>query len=218
MYYPHSWNPVNMITYTLAHANWGHLTWNMIYFVAFAPVLEILIGSKLRYIWIMMFIGIVTSICYSISVMMGDNQNIPTLGFSGVVTGMIGLSAYLMPKARIKVFWWYVFAWKIFYVRAWILAVFYIGGDTWTMLNASSYGGINVVTHVAGGFAGYFYAYFWLKGRKEEVKNELAYEIKVMGVNTGKTEVVKNLLSNSRKRYGSLLKSDQCNHLLQKVS
>ena len=49
--------------------------------------------------------------------------------------------------------------WKILYVRAWVLAAIYIGLDTWTMCSVADYGSVNVVAHVAGGFAGYLYGY-----------------------------------------------------------
>jgi len=96
--------------------------------------------------------------------------------------GMIGLSAYLMPKVRIKVFWWYIFAWKTFYIRAWILAVYYIGGDMWIMFTAEDYGNIGIVAHVAGGLAGYFYGYFWLSDRREEIRDDLTHEVKAMRI------------------------------------
>jgi len=180
MYYPDSWNPVKMLTSSLAHADWMHLIGNMIFYIAFAPALEVLIANKLRYIWIMFFISFVVSVSYSISVFIGSMEPWPTLGFSGVVMGMIGLSAYLMPKAKIRVFWWYIVFWKTFYVPAWVLAIAYIGLDTWEMLTANDFGEINVVAHVAGGFAGYLYGYFWLSDRKEETQEELAEEIATM--------------------------------------
>ena len=34
----------------------------------------------------------------------------------------------------------------------------------------------------SGGFAGYFYGYFWLKDRREEIKDELAHEVKAMRI------------------------------------
>jgi membrane associated rhomboid family serine protease len=182
LYYPETWNPMTMVTSSLAHADLFHLFWNMIFYFAFAPALEVLIGSKFRYIWIMLFITFVVGICDSISVLIGVTEPLPSLGFSGVVTGMIGLSAYMMPKVRIRVFWWYVFAWKTFYVRAWVLAVYFIGGDMWIMFTAEDYGNIGIVAHVSGGLAGYFYGYFWLKDRREETKDELAHEVKAMGI------------------------------------
>ncbi len=182
LYYPYSWNPINMVTCALAHGSFGHLIGNMIFFIAFAPALESLVGHKVRYIWIMVFIAVITSISYSLSVWIGDSQNVPTLGFSGVVSGMIGLSAYLMPKARIRVFVWYILAWKTFYIYSWILAIGFIGMDAWTMFTTTSSGGINLVAHVSGGIAGYLYGVFWLKDRKQETLQELNEEIQVMRV------------------------------------
>jgi membrane associated rhomboid family serine protease len=183
LYYPETWNPVKMVTATLAHANLLHLFGNIIFFLAFAPALEVLLDSKSRFIGIMLFISFVVGICYSISVLIGFTESVPVLGFSGVVTGMIGLSAFLMPKVRIRVFFWYIFAWKIFYVRAWILAVFFIGSDLWIMFAVDDYWNMGgAVAHVAGGLAGYFYGYFWLEHRREEIKDELAHEVKAMRI------------------------------------
>lgn len=60
MYYPDSWNPVKMVASSLAHGDWMHLTGNMIFFLAFAPALEILLANKIQYIWIMLFISFVS--------------------------------------------------------------------------------------------------------------------------------------------------------------
>lgn len=190
LYYPQSWNPFKMLTSAVAHANLLHLLGNMIFYLAFAPALEILIGNKLKYVWIMVFISFVVGISYSLSVVISNEVPKPSLGFSGVVMGMIGLSAYLMPKARIKVLWWYVIAAKTFYVPAWVLAICYIGLEIWTMLTSSDYGGINVVAHVAGGVSGYLYGYFRLKECKEETEEALAHEIKAMEIERkhGKTQ------------------------------
>lgn len=180
MYYPESWNPLTMITSSLAHGGWFHLLGNMIFFLAFAPALEILLSNSLRYIGIMLFIALVVGVSYSISTLIGNSEPLPSLGFSGIVMGMIGLSAYLMPQARIRVFGWFIVFWKTFYVPAWIIAIFYIGMDSWEMLTANDYGGVNVVAHVAGGVAGYLYGYLWLKERKQETREELSEEIEAM--------------------------------------
>ena len=182
VYYPQSWNPLTMLTSALAHGSWAHLLGNLVFFMAFAPALELLVGSQLRYLSIMLFISFVVGISYSVSILISNVQPLPTLGLSGVVMGMIGLSAYLMPKARIKVFVWLIVFWKIFYVPAWILAAIYIGLDTWEMFSATNYHGINVVAHVAGGCAGYAYGFLWLKDRREETRDELDSEIEAMKI------------------------------------
>jgi membrane associated rhomboid family serine protease len=180
MYYPDSWNPAKMVTSSVAHAGWGHLIGNLVFFMAFAPALEFLIGGKLRYLWFMLLITLTVGISYSISVAIGTDSALPTLGFSGVVMGIIGLSAFLMPQARIRVFWWFYIGWKTFYVPVWILAACFIGLDILTMLMVSDYGGVNVVAHVAGGLAGYLYGYLRLKSRREETREELLQEIEAM--------------------------------------
>jgi membrane associated rhomboid family serine protease len=182
MYYPETWNPLKMLTSSLAHGGWMHIFGNLIFFMAFAPAVEALIGSKLRFIWIIVFISLSVGISYTLSILMGNSEPLPSLGLSGVVMGMIGLSAYLMPTARIKVFCWFFVFWKTFYVPVWVLAIFYLGWDMLTMITADDYHDINVVAHVFGGVAGYMYGFLWLKERKEETREELDEEIEAMKI------------------------------------
>jgi membrane associated rhomboid family serine protease len=182
MYYPDSWNPLTMICASLIHADWMHLIGNLVFYLAFAPALEILIGSWRRYIGFMLLVSIAVGVSYSISVNIGASSNLPSLGFSGVVMGVIGLSAYLMPAARIRVFWWYYIGWKTLYAPVWLLALIYIGLDAWTMLSARDYGGINVVAHVMGGVAGYAYGLLRMRERRDETREELAGEIEAMNL------------------------------------
>lgn len=181
LYYPDSWNPLSMVTAVFAHAGFWHLLGNLVFFLAFAPALEILVGSTPRYIGFMLFLALVTGISYSLWTVVNLAEPVPTLGFSGVVMGMTGLSAYLMPQARIRVFCW-LLIWKIFFVPAWIMAVVYIGLDAWHMFSSDDFGGINLVAHVSGGLAGYAYGFFWLKDRKQEIGDELNEEIEAMRI------------------------------------
>lgn len=180
-YVPQSWNPLTMISSSLAHGGYLHLAGNLVFFMAFTPALEVLVGHRWRFISILLFISLVSGISYSLSVIASENA-LPSLGLSGIVMGMIGLSAFLMPRAKIKVFWWYIFFWKTFYVPAWAVAIAYIGYDFCVLLFADNFHGINIVAHVAGGIAGYGYGYLWLKERREEISEELEAEIEAMQV------------------------------------
>lgn len=181
-YVPQSWNPLTMISSSLTHGGWIHLFGNLVFLLAFSPAIETLIGNQLRFISILLFIAVITGISYSISVI-ASTAPLPSLGLSGIVMGLIGLSAFMMPKAKIRVFWWYIVFWKTFFVPAWIVAVAYIGYDLLVLIFADNFHGINIVAHVAGGVAGYAYGFFWLKLRREEIRDELDAEIEAMHVN-----------------------------------
>ena len=181
MYYPDSWNPVTMVTSSLAHAGFWHLFGNLLFFMAFAPALEILLGSSLRHLGAMLLVALVSGLSYSLWTVISGAEVIPTLGFSGVVMGMIGLSAFLMPHARVRVFCWLI-VWKTFFVPAWIVAAIYLGLDVWAMLTLNDFGGINLVAHVAGGLTGYLYGVLRLGDRKQEISDELAEEIEAMRI------------------------------------
>ena len=177
MYYPNVPNPFTMITSSLAHADFGHIFFNLIFFIAFAPALELLIGNTLKYLGVVVAIMFVTSISYSLVTLISFSAPIPALGLSGVVMGMIGLSAFLMPNAKIRVFiWFFTFA-RNLYIPAWVLAVWYIGWDTWDMFTESDYGGVNLIAHVSGGFSGYLIGRYWLKDTREQTRDDLDDEI-----------------------------------------
>jgi len=183
MYYPDTLNPFTMISSALAHGDFMHILGNLIFFLAFTPAVEILINNKLKFLYINIAISIAVSLSTAISVLISGAEAMPTLGLSGVVTGMIGLSAYLLPKAKIKVFIWFVTLFKTIYIPALFVAIWYIGWDTWYLLANVDRGNINVIAHVAGGFAGYFIGVFFLKQQRDETREELEDEMEYARAN-----------------------------------
>lgn len=172
VYHPDTWNPVMMLVASLAHADWFHLIGNLIFFCAFSPALEIIVGNRLRYIGFLLALAVLTHITYSVYTLI-SGQPVPTLGLSGVVMGVIGLSAYLMPKVHIRVFVWFLFYVRNIYLPAWLLAIWYIGWDSWDLYEFGNSTGINLVSHVSGGVAGYLIGYFRFKECREDIKDEL---------------------------------------------
>ena len=179
MYFPESFNPITMITSSLAHGDWGHIIGNLIFFFAFSPAIELLVGGAFRYVLSLTVIAVGCSIFYSIFAL-AEGGNIPSLGLSGVVMGVIGMSAYLMPHARINTFVWFIVPLGHMLVPAWFMAIWFIGFDAWELLSEGMNQGINLVAHVSGGAVGYFIGWFFFKARKEEVQEELDAEIKHM--------------------------------------
>jgi len=172
MYYPDTWNPVKMLTASFAHGDWMHIIFNLVFFYAFSPMLEMAIASTKRYILTLLAFAFVTHIAYSLFSLV-TSEYVPTLGLSGVLMGVIGLSAYLMPRARVQTFVWVITFARNVYVPAWVLAAWYIGGDIWDMYNHGLSTGVNFISHISGGFAGYLIGYFYFTEHKNDIKHEV---------------------------------------------
>jgi membrane associated rhomboid family serine protease len=172
IYYPDSWNPIKMLTASVAHGSWSHIIGNLLFFYAFSPMLETAVASTKRYVIILIALALITQITYSLySLAVGEY--VPTLGLSGIVMGVIGLTAYMMPRARIRTFVWVVTHAKNYYIPAWILAAWYIGWDVSDLFNYGLSSGINLISHVSGGIGGYLIGYYYLKDHKNEIKEEI---------------------------------------------
>jgi len=172
MYYPYSLNPFKMLSSALAHADWSHIIFNLIFFFAFTPALELLVGSKFKFLMVLVTISFSCGIFYSITSFINGSP-IPTLGLSGVVMGMIGFSAYMMPHASIRTLVWFIFYVRNWFIPVWILAIWYIGWDIFDLFSRTDNGGTNFVAHVSGGLSGYIIARFFFKSRREDIQDEL---------------------------------------------
>ncbi len=175
LHYPDKFNPISFITSSLSHADFWHLFFNLIFFIAFALALELLIDSHREFILALIALSIITSLSYSLSIIITRQDPVPTLGLSGIVMGMIGLSAYLIPHAKIGMFFWFLVFVKRFFLPVRLVSLWYIGWDTWYMLTASDYGGVNLVSHVSGGIGGYIIGMLYFKSRKMDISTDVAY-------------------------------------------
>ncbi|MBF0220232.1 MAG: rhomboid family intramembrane serine protease, partial [Gammaproteobacteria bacterium] len=173
------WSLQRIIGSSLAHADTSHILFNLLFFFAFSPAVEILVGSRWRYIAILTFTAVASAWSYSLWAML-NQLFMPTLGLSGVVMGVIGLSAFMMPKARIRTFLF--LPPRIIYIPSLYLAIFYIGSDLFDLIGDGMSGGVNLVAHVFGGLSGYLSGWLWLRQRKTEIADELADEIEISAV------------------------------------
>ena len=103
MNYPDSLNPLQIIGSSLIHADIWHLLFNLLFFFPFAMMVEPAIHNWRRYLDALVMISIAVSVSFSTTYLMsfGHMMPWPALGLSGVVTGVMGLAAYIMPRAKI---------------------------------------------------------------------------------------------------------------------
>ena len=168
-YYTGSWNPITMITSSFAHGDWGHILFNLVFFFAFAATVEILIGP-LRYIAFVLvdswFIGLTGSMAAA-----ATDQHYWTLGLSGVVMGMMGLFAYLLPRGKIKCYYFFIIIFGSVAIPGWMLTAWYLGGDIVTLLTNDDYGRVNVLAHVMGGIGGYLFGLLFLQEVRKDAEH-----------------------------------------------
>ena len=160
-YYTETWNPLTMIASAFAHGSWSHIIFNLFFFVAFAATIEVLIGS-IAYVGLFLVVSLFTGVFSSVSAL-ASGSHYSTLGLSGVVMGMMGLFAYLLPKGKIRCYYWFIIFFGSVAVPAWALALWYIGGDIYTLFASESHGMVNVMAHVTGGIAGYLFGIVFLR-------------------------------------------------------
>ena len=168
-YYTGSWNPITMITSSFAHGDWGHILFNLVFFFAFAATVEILIGP-IRYVAFVLvdswFIGLTGSMAAA-----ATDQHYWTLGLSGVVMGMMGLFAYLLPRGKIKCYYFFIIIFGSVAIPGWMLTAWYLGGDIVTLLTNDDYGRVNVLAHVMGGIGGYLFGLLFLQEVRKDAEH-----------------------------------------------
>jgi membrane associated rhomboid family serine protease len=164
-YYTRSWNPLTMISSSFAHGDWGHIIFNLVFFFAFAATVEVLVGPLMfstSIVALSLFIGVFCSIgAYA------TGTHYWTVGLSGVVTGMMGLFSYLLPRGKIRCYYWFIIIFGSVAVPAWALTLWFVGGDIYRLFAVEDNGVVNVMAHVAGGLAGYLFGVAFLRKAKE---------------------------------------------------
>lgn len=167
-YYTGSWNPVTMVTSSFMHGSWSHIIFNLIFFFAFATTVEVLVGS-FSFVLVIITISIFSSAFSSMAAGL-IATHYSTLGLSGVVMGMIGLNAFLLPSGAIRCYYWFIVIFGSVAVPAWALAIWYIGWDIYNLFANVDNGVVDVMAHVTGGAAGYLYGVAFLRGRRREIE------------------------------------------------
>ena len=164
-YYTGSWNPLTMIASSFAHGDWLHLGFNLVFFFAFAATVEILAGP----LWFLafiaadsLFIGLTGSTFAALA-----GEHYVTLGLSGIVMGMMGLFAYLLPRGKIRCYYFFIVIFGSIAIPGWVLVAWYLGSDVVALLTREDHGMVNVMAHVMGGLGGYLFGFLFLTKIRE---------------------------------------------------
>ncbi|MDC3063503.1 rhomboid family intramembrane serine protease [Alphaproteobacteria bacterium] len=163
---------MTLISSMFLHGGWMHLIGNMAYLYIFGDNIEDELG-KLKFIFFYIFCGIFAGLSQAL---IDINSEIPMIGASGAISGILGAYIILFPKKNIKVFFWFFIFIKIFKIPAmyvigcWIIFQFF-------SLNNSEESNIAYVAHIAGFTSGIILIFFLRKkvsrNRKKITKGSL---------------------------------------------
>ena len=90
-----------LITSMFMHGGWAHLLGNMLFLWVFGDNIENRIGH-VRYLIFSLVCGIIASLSHVF--ISGASSEIPSLGASGAISGVLGGYMLLFPKRRVRVF------------------------------------------------------------------------------------------------------------------
>lgn len=147
-----------LVTAAFSHSEIWHLAINMFVLWSFGTVLEHLWGSRV-FVLFYLVAAVVASLshCLVSSVLLG-NPNIPALGASGAVSGLLLAYAFHFPRHKILLF-------GIVPVPALAGVLGFVGLDLWGLLAQSRGGGLPIGhgAHLGGALAGAVMYLFYLR-------------------------------------------------------
>jgi membrane associated rhomboid family serine protease len=141
--------PLTIITSMFIHGGWLHLLSNMLYLWIFGDNVEDLLGH-FKYLFFYLMCGVMASLTHGF---LNLSSQVPTIGASGAIAGVLGAYIFLFPRARIRtllilvVFIHVVSIPAIILLGYWILIQVLSGI---TELGSRTTGGIAWFAHIGG--------------------------------------------------------------------
>ena len=132
------------------HAGLGHLLGNMLYLWVFGNNIEDTLG-KLFFILFYLLCGMIAALSHVAADM---NSEIPMVGASGAISGILGAYVVLFPRAKVKTLIFLGFLITIIRIPAAYLLLFWIGLQIFNNMMAGGEGGVAWLAHIGGFFAG----------------------------------------------------------------
>ncbi|HVN22025.1 MAG TPA: rhomboid family intramembrane serine protease [Dongiaceae bacterium] len=134
------------------HGGWMHVLGNMWFLYIFGDNVEDYLGH-FKYLVFYLLSGL---LAMATQVAIYPQSNVPTVGASGAIAGVLGAYFLLYPRARVLT-WFFVFvlylpAWVV--LGEWIVIQFLNGTATLSMASGRDLGGVAFWAHIGGFIAG----------------------------------------------------------------
>jgi len=151
---------VTILTAMFMHGGWMHLFGNMLYLWIFGNNIEDRFGT-VRFLIFYIGSGVVATFA---QYLFAPGSNVPNVGASGAIAGVLGAYLVLFPRARVNVAIGYnvVAMPALFVLGFWILLQLFsgVGAIAVTDETMRDVGGVAYMAHIGGFFAGIAIAVF----------------------------------------------------------
>lgn len=88
-----------LLTSAFLHASWGHIAANLLFLSVFGPGIEHMLGRR-RFLVLLAASAVAAGLAHALS---DPTSAIPLIGASGAISGVMGATALLRPRARVRV-------------------------------------------------------------------------------------------------------------------
>ncbi len=166
---------LTIFTSIFMHGGWMHFLGNMLYLWIFADNVEDVMGYK-QFIFFYLASGIFASMTQAI---IDIQSNVPMIGASGAIAGVLGAYLYLFPKAKVLVLipFFILFTFRI---QAYILLIFWFLYQFVNLGNSGS--NVAWFAHIGGFIFGFLYCFFFLsKTKRNPIKKGRSIFLKKKG-------------------------------------
>jgi membrane associated rhomboid family serine protease len=166
---------LTLLTSMFMHGGWAHLLGNMWFLWIFGDNIEDDMG-RWRYIGFYLLCGLLASLAHVLISAGGESAQVPSLGASGAISGVMGAYLVLHPRRRVTVLLLRIVTHVPGYVAVGIWFVFQVISSL-PMLGGMPGGGVAYGAHIGGFIAGAALAKLFVIGRPvKETYPDRGYE------------------------------------------
>ena len=159
-----------LFTSMFLHGGWGHLGGNMLFLWIFGDNIEHRLGH-LRFLLFYLACGLAASFAH---ILFNSGSNIPAVGASGAISGVLGGYLLMFPKNRVYVVTWggVMAVPAIFMLGLWIVTQFINGVGSIAVTDETAGGGVAYMAHIGGFVAGLILVRLFSIGRQTAIARQ----------------------------------------------
>ena len=154
--------PTTLLTAMFLHGGWAHLMGNMLYLWIFGDNVEDVMG-KARFLIFYLLCGVAAAFA---QILVSPHSDIPSLGASGAISGVLAAYLALFPRRRVRVLLLRTIAYMpaIAVIGFWFLLQLFSGIGQVTQTEET--GGVAYAAHVGGFVAGFLLVWLFRSRRR----------------------------------------------------